>query len=232
MHTNAQRLLKLINNLLDLTKVEGRRLGVKRRPTQIGKVIEALLAGSLPLAERKGVELERSGLSDLPVVNVDPEALEKIIVNLLGNALKFTPAGGRIELSGSEESGAVHLVVADTGSGSVTIENTSGQLTVDTGSGQVVIRDCRGQKISVDTGSGSVTAESIDCERLVIDTGSGGVVARGVSTDAAKVDTGSGSVELYLDRMGGGRFTVDTGSGSIDFQLPHHASAQIVADTG
>jgi signal transduction histidine kinase len=80
-------------------------------------VVESLAAGARPLAEQKGVALETVGLGDLPVVNVDSEAIEKVIVNLLGNALKFTDRGGRIEVRGICEEGVVHLVVSDTGVG-------------------------------------------------------------------------------------------------------------------
>jgi signal transduction histidine kinase len=118
MHTNAQRLLKLINNLLDLAKIEGQQLRLARRPTQLRDVVVALVRGALPLAERKGVVLEASGFDELPVVNVDREAIDKVVVNLVGNALKFTDRGGRIEVTGEPAAGGgVHLVVADTGVG-------------------------------------------------------------------------------------------------------------------
>jgi signal transduction histidine kinase len=76
------------------------------------------VAGARPLAERKGVMLEIEGLEDLPEIHVDPEAFEKILVNLLGNALKFTERGGAIRVHGVREGqGGVHIVVADTGAG-------------------------------------------------------------------------------------------------------------------
>ena len=118
MHSNAQRLLKLINNLLDLSKIEGEQLRLRRRPTQLTALVEALVVGARPLAERKGIALAARGLEDLPLVNVDGEAIDKVLVNLVGNALKFTERGGRIEVSGEPAAeGGVHLVVADTGAG-------------------------------------------------------------------------------------------------------------------
>jgi signal transduction histidine kinase len=118
IHTNGLRLLKLINNLLDLAKIEGEQLTVVRRPIRVGEVVEEIVAGARPLAERKGVAFAVRGLQALPMVHVDPEALEKIVVNLVGNALKFTPEAGRIEVLGEAlEDGGVHLKVADTGAG-------------------------------------------------------------------------------------------------------------------
>ena len=118
MHTNARRLLKLINNLLDLARIEGEQLRITRLPTAIGPVVGELVDGARPLAERKQVRIETRGLDELPELNVDPEALEKIVVNLLGNALKFTDPGGRIEVRGEpQEGGAVRLTVEDSGLG-------------------------------------------------------------------------------------------------------------------
>ena len=118
MHSNALRLLKLINNLLDLAKIEGKQLRIRRRPATIVNVLEGLIEGARPLADRKGVALETRGIEGLPIVNVDHDALEKVIVNLVGNSLKFTERGGRIEVSGRAlEDGGIELVVADTGVG-------------------------------------------------------------------------------------------------------------------
>ena len=118
MHSNALRLLKLINNLLDLAKIEGRQLAIRRRPTRVATAMEDLISGARPLAERKGVVLATRGVDSLPVANLDQDALEKVIVNLVGNSLKFTERGGRIEVSGRAlEDGGIELVVADTGVG-------------------------------------------------------------------------------------------------------------------
>jgi len=115
---NGLRLLKLINNLLDLAKIESRQLEVKRRPIRVGEVAAEIVSGARPLAERKGIELSMQGFEDVPELCADPEAVEKILVNLIGNALKFTDAGGSIAVRASvPEQGGLHLVVADTGIG-------------------------------------------------------------------------------------------------------------------
>ena len=72
----------------------------------------------MPLAERKRVTIERRGLEDLPLVHADGDAIEKVVVNLFGNALKFTEAGGRISVEAwPEPSGGVHVQVRDSGIG-------------------------------------------------------------------------------------------------------------------
>ena len=115
---NGLRLLKLINNLLDLAKIESQQLEVRRRPIRVGEVVEEIVSGATPLAERKGIALSMQGFDSVPVLCADSDALEKILVNLLGNALKFTDAGGTIEVRATvPEDGGVHVVVADSGIG-------------------------------------------------------------------------------------------------------------------
>ena len=136
MHKNALRLLKLINNLLDYARIESGQMEVRRQPLELARLVGEVVESARPMAERKGVELVAEVDAGLPMVNADPDALEKVLVNLVGNALKFTDPGGRItvslaratgqgaceEAAGSETRGAnemagVELVVSDTGVG-------------------------------------------------------------------------------------------------------------------
>jgi len=95
---NAIRLLKLINNLLDLAKLESQQLELQRCAFDPVRLVEDMVNGARPLAERKGIVLGASCASDMPLMYADPEALEKVLVNMVGNALKFTDSGGRIEV--------------------------------------------------------------------------------------------------------------------------------------
>ncbi|MBW2243361.1 MAG: response regulator, partial [Deltaproteobacteria bacterium] len=130
MQSNGLRLLKLINNLLDLAKVESDQLSIRRVPLELGRLVQDIVDGALPMAERKGLELEAVGFEAVPTVNVDPDALEKVLVNLIGNSLKFTDAGriavrGSVVAAGEAIDGddhlldvaGVHLIVEDTGVG-------------------------------------------------------------------------------------------------------------------
>jgi signal transduction histidine kinase len=117
MHSNSLRLLKLINNLLDLAKIEGQERSIARRAVPLGEFVSELATGARPLAERRRVELRTRGLDDLPLIYADPDALDKIFVNLIGNALKFTDPDGWVKISAEGTADGVRLVVADSGIG-------------------------------------------------------------------------------------------------------------------
>ena len=117
MHVNGLRLLKLINNLLDLAKIESRQLAVRRVRLDVARLARDVVDGARGLASRKGVMLEAGGLERVDGFYGDPDALDKVVVNLVGNALKFTEAGGRITVSVQREDEGVRLSVVDTGAG-------------------------------------------------------------------------------------------------------------------
>jgi signal transduction histidine kinase len=118
IRSNGLRLLKLINNLLDLAKIESQQLEVTRRPLRIGELVDELVASAVPLAERKGVVLAAEVAPGVPEIHADRDALEKVIVNLMGNALKFTESGGRIDVRvQADADGGIDLRVEDSGIG-------------------------------------------------------------------------------------------------------------------
>jgi signal transduction histidine kinase len=118
MRANGQRLLKLINNLLDLAKIEGRQLRIHRGRVKVQELIDDIADGARPLSERKSIKILRRGLDTLPEIFADPDAIEKVLVNLVGNALKFTEPGGGIQIIGEETAdGGVKIVVSDDGIG-------------------------------------------------------------------------------------------------------------------
>jgi len=117
MQSNGRRLHKMINNLLDLSKVESQQFTIHRRSMKLEPLVDELVLGAQALADRKGVEISAVGFSDLPEVNADAEAIEKVFVNLVGNSLKFTESGGRIEIGAELQGDAIALSVSDTGIG-------------------------------------------------------------------------------------------------------------------
>lgn len=117
MHSNGMRLLKLINDLLDLVRMESGRMEVKREPVQVGEFIKGLASAARQVADDKRLKLETYVDPDLKCVLADRDKLEKIVLNLVFNALKFTPSGGRVELRAEKQAEEFVLVVSDTGMG-------------------------------------------------------------------------------------------------------------------
>jgi signal transduction histidine kinase len=117
MQSNALRLLKLINNLLDIVRAETRELKLRRQTIEPGRIVADVVAGAQPMAERKGIVLDAAGFEDCATLYADPDALEKILFNLVGNALKFTDSGGRIHVFVRTDARGLALEVSDTGVG-------------------------------------------------------------------------------------------------------------------
>jgi signal transduction histidine kinase len=117
MHANGMRLLKLINDLLDLVRLESGRMEVKHDPLEVGEFVKGLASAARQVAEDKRLRLETFVDPTLGAVLGDRDKLEKVVLNLMFNALKFTPAGGRVELRAEKRGEDFVLTVADTGMG-------------------------------------------------------------------------------------------------------------------
>jgi len=117
MHSNGMRLLKLINDLLDLVRLESGRMEVKHEPLEVLDFVKGLASAARQVAEDKRLRLETHVDPELGTVFADRDKLEKIVLNLVFNALKFTPSGGRVQLRAEHEGDRFILVVADTGMG-------------------------------------------------------------------------------------------------------------------
>jgi signal transduction histidine kinase len=117
MHSNGMRLLKLINDLLDLVRLESGRITVKREPLEVADFVKGLASAARQVADDKRIRLETHVDSELETTLADRDKLEKIVLNLVFNALKFTPAGGSVELRAEKQAEEMVLIVADTGMG-------------------------------------------------------------------------------------------------------------------
>ena len=124
---HARRLLRLVGQLLDLARLESGKLTLHRQPADLVAFLHRIVRAFAPLAERERLTLSfRSDVRALPLA-FDAEKLEQVVANLLSNALKFTPGGGKVWVtlttsSGNgeaapEETSAVEVVVKDTGPG-------------------------------------------------------------------------------------------------------------------
>jgi len=112
----AERLLQMINSLLDLAKIEAGQMEVRVEPVQIDELIIGAATTIEQILKHDQVRLVREIEPRLPTMNTDREKLRQIILNLLGNAAKFTE-NGEIKVSAFQQNGSIKLTVSDTGVG-------------------------------------------------------------------------------------------------------------------
>ncbi|HEX8531937.1 MAG TPA: ATP-binding protein, partial [Cytophagales bacterium] len=117
MHRNAARLLTLINQLLDLSKLESGQLHLEPRAGDLSKFFGVMAASFSSLADSRQIRFRLLLPGDPLYYRFDADKLEKITVNLLSNAFKFTPSGGEVALRVEASAGRVRLAVQDSGSG-------------------------------------------------------------------------------------------------------------------
>ena len=124
VHTGAQRLHEIVDSMLEMAKIDTRDLQLEAQPVSIRPLVEAVAAELDKAFRERHQTFEMVGLAGLPPVSADLVALRKVFFHLLTNAIKYTPDGGRITVSGSPAystpefpAGSVELVVSDTGIG-------------------------------------------------------------------------------------------------------------------
>ncbi|HLJ95249.1 MAG TPA: ATP-binding protein [Gemmataceae bacterium] len=114
---SGDQLLNLINDILDLAKIEAGKMQVRVEEFSIHDIFEGLLNMFRPLAERKNIDLRGQVDPDIRLLRQDPGKLQQILSNLLSNASKFTPEGGRVLLKAEADGAHIVLTVSDTGVG-------------------------------------------------------------------------------------------------------------------
>jgi PAS domain S-box-containing protein len=117
MHRATERMNRLIQDLLDVERIDQGRLAVEPRPETMVAIVRDAVDMLRPLADAQALVLESEIADDLPKVLADPPRIQQVLSNLIGNAIKFTPRGGRIILRANPESAEVRLAVIDTGPG-------------------------------------------------------------------------------------------------------------------
>jgi signal transduction histidine kinase len=114
---SAERANRLIGDLLDVTRIASGRLALTCRRHQAAALVDETLDVAQFAATEHGIRLERGAVDDAIVVDADRDRIVQALGNLVANAFKFTPRGGRVTLSLAREDGMARFDVADTGSG-------------------------------------------------------------------------------------------------------------------
>lgn len=116
---SGQHLLRLLDEILDISTVESGKLSISIGPVPLGSVIEEAAEVTRPIAQRQGVDfVVAHGVSANVCVSADPKRLHQVCINLLSNAVKYNRAGGRVTLRTEETvGGRIRIEVADTGEG-------------------------------------------------------------------------------------------------------------------
>ncbi len=109
--------LDLIAEILDVSKLEAGKLVLQRQPADLAALVADLVERLTPVAGQKGVTLTARAPARRQPIVADPERLDQVLMNLVGNALKFTPAGGIVTLGARAEPSRVRFWVEDTGPG-------------------------------------------------------------------------------------------------------------------
>lgn len=116
IHRDSEHLLELINDVLDLSKIEAGQLVLKREIYPLARSVGEALDAIRPGAVAKGIRVEERGQRDA-MIDADPLRVKEMLYNLLSNAVKFTPEGGKVWVEALEEAGFVRVTVGDTGVG-------------------------------------------------------------------------------------------------------------------
>ena len=115
---SASHLLEIINDILNISKIEAGKLELDETKVDVGAVIEICSRLMYMRAAEAGIQLETVLAADLPKIFLDSRKVKQILLNLISNAVKFTPKGGRVTVSaGLNERGELVITVADTGIG-------------------------------------------------------------------------------------------------------------------
>lgn len=121
----SNRLIGLVNSLLDFSKMEAGMMSYEFEMAHVDPLMRRAISEMTPLVEAKQIQLQTVIETQLPAVRLDPERILQVLRNLIGNAVKFTPRGGQVEVVARPVNGKLEISVKDSGPG-IPTENLSG----------------------------------------------------------------------------------------------------------
>lgn len=117
-YQSTERLIKLVNDMLNVSRIESGRLTISVKPLDIVKLAQDSIADIMPNANARGLTLTVvPPVTPLEPVMADPEKIKEIFINLVGNSLKFTPSGGKIEITFEKKDNQIQTNIIDNGKG-------------------------------------------------------------------------------------------------------------------
>lgn len=113
----ANLMKRLIDDLLDVTRIKAQQLSIQKSKLAVSQLLSSVIETQKPLAQLAAIELVSNVQQPLPEIFADRDRLMQVFENLIGNAIKFTPAGGRITVGAAQKGAEILFWVTDTGSG-------------------------------------------------------------------------------------------------------------------
>jgi two-component system, OmpR family, sensor kinase len=117
IYSSSAYMLNLVNDFLDYSRIEAGRLELNKAPVDLAKLTEKVIERSRVVADKKHIEIIFSAVEILPEVRADESKIEQVLSNLIGNAVKFSPAGGIVEVGLEKRDNEIILAVKDRGPG-------------------------------------------------------------------------------------------------------------------
>ena len=117
MRRNCYRLLRTLNNLIFVTEIDSGYVGIYAQNNDLVKIVKDIVSGIEKIVERKGIKLDLSIDQDSLIIACDADKIERVLLNLISNAVKFTEIGGKISISLCEKDKYAYISVKDTGIG-------------------------------------------------------------------------------------------------------------------
>lgn len=116
IHEETLRLRRLVNELLDLSRIETGQIAIDKKMISINKIIERVIKKLEPAVDKRGVKIETQ-YEDLPMIAADEDRIQQVILNLVDNAIRYTKSNGKITIKASNSKGGIVVSIRDDGEG-------------------------------------------------------------------------------------------------------------------
>ncbi len=117
INSNCERMQRLVDSLLDISRMESGEMELAREPTNLAQLIQAAVSRVSPTLQTRGIASNVFMPAHLPPVEIDVDMIDRVVSNLLDNAVKFTPSGGQISVAAESQVDHVAVSITDTGYG-------------------------------------------------------------------------------------------------------------------